>query len=188
MDTSTPNGHLNAKWTPQHKIDTSTQNRHLNAKWTPQRKRRAAMPSKSALKYRQEEAGIQRALRTIEGDPDSNISQLSRDGGLSYGRLLSRHQGRPSRSDRSPAGKKLTKGQEEELLHEIGKLERSIIFRRRTIRRGPIIELANRILQRDHTEEGSPPTVGTQWCGRFIERHPEQFKSETNDQLLRARY
>jgi hypothetical protein len=58
------------------------------------------MRSKSALQYKQEEAEIQRALRTIEGDPDSNISQLSRDSGLSYGRLLSRYHGRPPRSDR----------------------------------------------------------------------------------------
>jgi Tc5 transposase DNA-binding domain len=143
------------------------------------------MRSKSALQYKQEEVEIQRALRTIEGDPHSNISKLSRDSGLSYDRLLSRHHGRPSRSDRSPAGKKLTEGQEEELLHQVRQLGRRIIFRRRTICRSPIIELANRILERDCTEEGPLPTVGTQWCGRFIKRHQEHFKSETNDQLLR---
>ena len=130
------------------------------------------MPSVSASQYSQEETYIARALSSIEKHSEPNLADLARQFGARYDRLRRRYLGRPSRSTRKPAGKKLTELQEEEILNQISQLDHHHIKR-----------IANQILERDHTDEDPPPIVSDKWPQRFVQRYSEQFKGEIDFQL-----
>jgi transposase-like protein len=125
------------------------------------------MPSRSASQYVQAESQIAKALSSVSKQPKPNLSELARQFGVSYDRLRWRYLGKPSRSTRKPAGKKLTELQESEILNRISQLDHQSIKR-----------IANQILERDHFGNYPPPTVGNKWCQRFIKRHGQQFKGE----------
>jgi hypothetical protein len=132
------------------------------------------MPSRSALQYNQEESEIAKALSLVSKHPQPNLTALARQFNVPYDRLRRRYLGKPSRSTRKRAGKKLTELQESEILKQISQLDHRSITR-----------VANQILERDHIGEYPPPIVSNKWCQRFIQRNSQQFKGEVDFSLFR---
>lgn len=131
------------------------------------------MPSGSARHYSQVETSIARALNSIGNQSEPNLANLAREFDVPYDRLRWRYLGRPSRSTRKPAGKKLTELQESEILNRISQLNHHSIKR-----------IANQILGRHHIGEHLPPTVNYKWCQRFTKRYSQKFKGEIDFQLF----
>jgi len=125
------------------------------------------MSSGSARQYAQEEMDIAHALYSIGGEPKPNFSALARNFAVPYHRLRRRFSGQPSRSTRTPAGKRLTEVQESELFDQISRSGYKNIE-----------HFANQILERDHVGDQSPQTVNYKWCQRFARRHRLKFNGE----------
>ncbi|KAK4068499.1 hypothetical protein Purlil1_13795 [Purpureocillium lilacinum] len=130
------------------------------------------MPSGSSSQYSQIESKIAEALISVCKRPDPNLAEIARQFDVPYYRLRRRFLGKPSRSTRKPAGKKLTNFQESEVLNRISQLDHHSIKR-----------IANQILERDHVGYYPPPTVGYKWCQRFIKHYTDQFRGEFDFQL-----
>lgn len=117
--------------------------------------------------YREVERAIDRVLSLIDNQPKPNLTELAKTFDVPYERLRRRFNGKPSRSTRQPAGKKLDSIQENEILSQISQLDISNIRR-----------IADQILRRDRSNEHPPPTVSYKWCVRFVQRHRRNFKGK----------
>ena len=81
-----------------------------------------------------------------------------------YDRVLARHNGRASRSEREPTGRLLDSKEEKGLCIWLDRLN---LLRTRPSKR--MLELAQR-----HTDPNTrPPRCGAKWAQRFLARHPE---------------
>ncbi|KAJ5900229.1 uncharacterized protein N7473_004299 [Penicillium subrubescens] len=116
------------------------------------------------------ESRIQSALLDLEDQNKTNIKGYARAHNLPYQRLLARYNGRKSRYERKPAGRKLDEAQESALCRYLDYLG-SIYLHPKC---AEIAAAANSILAHCHTDPTQPPpTIGQNWLPRFLTRHPE---------------
>ena len=116
------------------------------------------------------ESRIQSALLDLEGQNKPNIKGYARSHNLPYQRLLARYNGRKSRYERRPAGRKLDEAQESAPCRYIDYLDTIYLHPKRA----EIAAAANSILVHCHTDPTQPsPTIGQNWLPRFLARHPE---------------
>ena len=94
------------------------------------------------------ESRIQLALLDLEGQNKPNIKGYARSHNLPYQRLLARYNGRKSRYERKPAGRKLDEAQESALCRYIDYLDTIYLYPKRA----EIAAAANSILAHCHTD------------------------------------
>lgn len=103
------------------------------------------------------ESRIQSALLDLEDQNKPNIKGYARAHNLPYQRLLARYNGRKSRYERKPAGRKLDEAQESALCRYLDYLDSIYLHPKRA----EIAAAANSILAHCHTDPTQPPpTIG----------------------------
>ena len=113
------------------------------------------------------EEQILTALRSFDDNPDAKVSEVARQYGVPYQRLLARRRGRQSKIGNSNSHMKLSPGQELALCEYVDRLDRLNLSVRRELIRGA----ANFILQQSTPPGQQPQVVGNHWIARFINRH-----------------
>jgi Tc5 transposase DNA-binding domain len=120
---------------------------------------------------------VDRAVREICAEREDgervNVAAKAREIGVHKDRLYRRLKGVGPRTTRKPINSKLSVVQEASLMRYILCLDDI----GQAVRYDWISHVANAILAEDHTDDDLPPSVGSHWARRFLNRHPELHKA-----------
>ena len=120
---------------------------------------------------------VDRAVRELRAEYEYgervNVAAKAREIGVHKDRLYRRLKGVGPRTTRRPVNNKLSAVQEASVLRYILCLDEI----GQAVRYDWISNVANAILAEDHTNDDLPPSVGSHWARRFLNRHPELHKA-----------
>jgi hypothetical protein len=120
--------------------------------------------------YKDIELSIENTLVAMAREENPNIRHFAREFGVPYSRLLNRHKGRDSRSNRVPTNRLLSEAEESALCRYIEILDNHDLSPTPRL----VEKAANSILREGRSPLLTPPpTIGGHWINRFFNRHPE---------------
>ena len=121
--------------------------------------------------YHDIEDRISEAIQSLDNQRKPNIAKTARNFRVPPSRLRNRWNGRQPKSQVVAHNRTLSEAQELAICQYLDHLDRE----------GPkarykqLEQAANALLKKDYTGRGKPPTVGSHWAGRFLQRHSQYF-------------